>query len=42
MYVGGVPYTAGDQQGVRNHVKCMSGDSGTECVERSCVEASDL
>lgn len=42
LYVGRVPCTAGDQQGVRNHVGCMSGDSGTARVEGSCVEASAL
>ena len=42
LYVGRVPSTAGDQQGVRNHVGCMSGDSGTARVEISCVEASAL
>ena len=42
LYVGRVPCTAGDQQGVRNHVGCMSGDSGTARVEGSCVEASVL
>ena len=42
LYVGRVPCTAGDQQGVCNHVGCMSGDSGTARVEGSCVEASAL
>ena len=42
LYVGRVPCTAGDQQGVCNHVAYMSGDSGTAHVEGSCVEASAL
>ena len=42
LYVGRVPCTAGDQQGVSNHVGCISGDSETERVEGSCVEASIL
>ena len=42
LYVGRVPCTAGDQQGVRNHVGCMSSDSGTARVEGSCVEAPVL
>ena len=42
LYVGRVPCTAGDQQGVRNHVGCMSGDSVTARVEGSCMEAPVL
>ena len=42
LYVGRVPCTAGDQQGVRNHVGCMSGDSGTARVGGSYPEASVL
>ena len=42
LYVGRVPCTVGDQQGVCNHVGCMSGDSGAARVEGSCVEASAL
>ena len=42
LYVGRVPCTAGDQQGVRNHVGCMSGDSGTARVGGSYLEASVL
>ena len=40
LYVGRVPCTAGDQQGVRNNVGCMSGDSGTARVEVVRAECS--
>ena len=39
LYVGRVPCTAGDQQGVHNREGCMSGDCRTARVEGNCQEA---
>ena len=42
LYVGRVPSTARNQQGLCNHVGYMSCDCEIACVKRSCQEAFAL